>query len=159
MITSYFLSLHLCLSFYFFSFCRAEKFSVMNGSGQFVAIVDLTDFSWSKCPSISVIKDSIGLLKKHYPYRLGGVYIVNGGPTFNFLWSLVKPIMPKKALLKTFVINKKDEFEFLNNKIGKENFEEFYGGDMRETHRPNIEKYFDDGLKYLKINNVEIEIF
>ena len=130
----------------------------MNGSGQFVAIVDLTDFTWAKCPSISVIKDSIGLLKKHYPYRLGGVYIVNGGPTFNFLWNLIKPIMPKKALLKTFVLNKKEEYDFLNKKIGRENFEYFYGGDMEETHRSNIEKYFHDGLKYLTNENVEIEI-
>ena len=49
--------------------------------------------------------------------------------------------MPKKALLKTFVLNKKEEYDFLNNKIGRENFEYFYGGDMEETHRSNIEKY------------------
>ena len=137
---------------------RADKYSVAEGSGQFVAIIDLTDFSWSKCPSLNVIKDSIGLLKKHYPYRLGGVYIINGGTTFNFLWSMIKPILPKRALLKTFVVNKKDEYEFLVDKIGKENFENFYGGDREETQRFNIEKYFQDGLTYTTINNLEIEI-
>ena len=71
---------------------------------------------------------------------------------------MIKPILPKRALLKTFVVNKKDEYEFLVDKIGKENFENFYGGDREETQRFNIEKYFQDGLTYTTINNLEIEI-
>jgi CRAL/TRIO domain len=122
--------------------------SVQGGSGQFVAIVDLSGFAWSTCPPISMIKDSVGLLKKHYPYRLGGVFIVNGGATFNFLWSLVKPIMPKRALKKTFVLNKREEFTVLDDQIGSQYFEDSYGGERKE----NIvaEKYFKVGFWYKK---------
>lgn len=58
------------LKFVMYTIERADKMSVIRGSGQFIAVVDLSDFVWTKCPSISMIKDSIGLLKKHYPYRL-----------------------------------------------------------------------------------------
>ena len=117
--------------------------SVEGGSGQFVAIVDLSGFSWGTCPPISMIKDSVGLLKKHYPYRLGGVFIVNGGATFNFLWSIVKPIMPKRALLKTFVLNKKEEFSVLDDKIGADYFEDTYGGKTKENII--VDEYLKEG--------------
>lgn len=127
--------------------------SVQGGSGQFVAIVDLSGFSWSTCPPISMIKHSVGLLKKHYPYRLGGVFIVNGGATFNFLWSVVKPIMPKRALKKTFVLSKKEEFEVLDDKIGSQYFEDTYGGERKESII--AEEYFKEGFWYNK-NQVDI---
>ena len=122
--------------------------SVQGGSGQFVAIVDLSGFAWSTCPPISMIKDSVGLLKKHYPYRLGGVFIVNGGATFNFLWSVVKPIMPKRALKKTFVLNKKEEYAVLDDKIGSRYFEDAYGGERKESIV--AEEYFKQGFWYKK---------
>jgi CRAL/TRIO domain len=104
-------------SSYFESY-RADRMSVKSGSGQFIAVFDLAGFTWSTCPSISMIKDTIGLLKKHYPYRLGGIFILNGGTAFNFVWNLLKPIMPKRALLKTFVLNKKEEFSVLDHHLG-----------------------------------------
>ena len=119
--------------------------SVESGSGQFVAIVDLSGFNWYLSPSISMIKESIGLLKKHYPYRLGGVFIINGGATFNFIWNLVKPIMPKKALLKTFVLNKKEEYQILDEKIGMENIESAYGGKITGKYNVDVDKYFREG--------------
>ena len=119
--------------------------SVESGSGQFVAIVDLSGFNWYLSPSISMIKESIGLLKKHYPYRLGGVFIINGGATFNFIWNLVKPIMPKKALLKTFVLNKKEEYRILDEKIGMDNIESDYGGKIKGKYNIDVDNYFREG--------------
>jgi hypothetical protein len=143
------------LKFVMYTIERADKMSVSQGSGQFIAIVDLSDFNWSKCPSISMIKDSIGLLKKHYPYRLGGIFILNGGTTFNFLWSMIKPIMPKRALLKTHVLNKKDEFIVLDSKIGIEYIEDTYGGKIKED-RDNLDEYFRQGFWGNK--SIEIEV-
>ena len=57
-------------------------------------------------------------------------------------------MMPKRALLKTFVLNKKDEFNVLNDKIGKNNFEDIYGGDLTDFQNFNVEDYFESGKKY-----------
>lgn len=122
--------------------------SVKSGSGQFIAVFDLAGFTWSTCPSISMIKDTIGLLKKHYPYRLGGIFILNGGTAFNFVWNLLKPIMPKRALLKTFVLNKKEEFSVLDHHLGSNNLEEIYGGKVVGEPGDDVAQYFQEGYWY-----------
>ena len=52
--------------------------SVHDGCGEFVAVIDLDGFKWSNSLPIPMIKEAVTLLKRHYPYRLGGVYIING---------------------------------------------------------------------------------
>ena len=137
-------------------YCSADRMSVRSGSGQFIAVVDLAGFTWSTCPSISMIKDTIGLLKKHYPYRLGGIFILNGGTAFNFIWNLLKPIMPKRALLKTFVLNKKEEYLVLNEHLGNNNFEVIYGGKVVGEPSDDVAKYFQEGFWYSNSLNTEI---
>ena len=107
---------------------RADKQAVKYRSGQFVAIIDLADFSWSRSPPIGMIKEAVVLLRRHYPYRLGGVFIVNAGSAFNFLWNLVTPLLSKKAIGKTFVLGKHEMVGILDEKIGKEHIEVAYGG-------------------------------
>ena len=103
-----------------------------------------------------MIKDTIGLLKKHYPYRLGGIFILNGGTAFNFIWNLLKPIMPKRALLKTFVLNKKEEYLVLNEHLGNNNFEVIYGGKVVGEPSDDVAKYFQEGFWYSNSLNTEI---
>jgi CRAL/TRIO domain len=117
---------------------------VQSGSGEFVAVIDLEGFKWSNSLPIPLIKDAVTLLKRHYPYRLGGVFIINGSAAFTLLWSIIKPIMPRKTLSKTFVINKKQIKKTMCEKLGKEFVEEAYGGDVKEDHGDVI-KYFASG--------------
>ena len=46
-----------------------------------------------------MLKDAISLLKKHYPYRLGGIFIVNAPGLFSWIWNLVKPFMPARYVV------------------------------------------------------------
>ena len=117
---------------------------VQSGSGEFVAVIDLEGFKWSNSLPIPLIKEAVTLLKRHYPYRLGGVFIINGSAAFTLLWSIIKPIMPRKTLSKTFVINKKQIKKTMCDKLGKEFVEEAYGGDVREDHG-DVMKYFSTG--------------
>jgi hypothetical protein len=109
---------------------RADRMSVEQGCGEFVTVIDLEGFKWSTSIPIQMIKDAVTLLKKHYPYRLGSVFIINGSSTFTLLWNMIRPIMPRKVLGKTFVINKKDIAKVMCDKLGKENIEEAYGGEL-----------------------------
>ena len=114
---------------------------VQSGSGEFVAVIDLEGFKWSNSLPIPLIKEAVTLLKRHYPYRLGGVFIINWSAAFTLLWSIIKPIMPRKTLSKTFVINKKQIKKTMCDKLGKEFLEEAYGGDVKEDH-DDVTKYF-----------------
>lgn len=155
---------------------RTDKQSVFEaGSGEFVSIVDLEvrsfthtyqyfiptkipkkthtqNFSWSTSPSISLMKECMDLLKKHYPYRMGGIFIVNAGMTFNLLWNVLKPLMPRRALAKTFNLGKaRSNYakKILEEKIGLEHLEKSYGG-MREVDEglQDIDAYFKRGYWY-----------
>mmetsp|Transcript_21112 Transcript_21112/g.20452 ORF Transcript_21112/g.20452 Transcript_21112/m.20452 type:complete len:382 (+) Transcript_21112:106-1251(+) len=123
---------------------RADRMSVEQGCGEFVTVIDLEGFKWSTSIPIQMIKDAVTLLKKHYPYRLGSVFIINGSSTFTLLWNMIRPIMPRKVLGKTFVINKKDIAKVMCDKLGKENIEEAYGGIIKEDHSDTA-KYFAQG--------------
>jgi CRAL/TRIO domain len=117
---------------------------VQNGCGEFIAIIDLEGFKWSNSIPIPMIKEAVNLLKKHYPYRLGGVFILNGSSTFTLLWNMIKPIMPRKALGKTFVISKKNVNRVMCEKLGKERIEESYGGLVKED-LTDIPRYLATG--------------
>ena len=116
---------------------RADRQSELLLSGEFVSVLDLEGFTFGKCPPVAFMKQAITLLKRHYPYRLAGVYVVNAGATFNFLWSLLKPILPRKALAKTFVLNKKESAAFLCDHIGRDYLEVKYGGMLSEQFHPD----------------------
>ena len=87
------------------------------------------------------VKQCLHLLKMHYPYRLGAVFIVNVNPAFNILWSLLKQVLPRKVLAKTFVLNRSSSNRIICDKLGSEYVEEDYGGTVKETHR-NTAAYF-----------------
>ena len=114
---------------------------VQSGCGEFVAVIDLEGFKWSHSLPIPMIKEAVNLLKKHYPYRLGGVFIINGSSTFTLLWNIIRPIMPRKALSKTFVINKRNIEKIMSEKLGKEFIEICYGGNVKEDH-DDVSRYF-----------------
>ena len=135
-------------------YSRADQLSVMKGSGEFVSIIDMDGFNWSKCPPIAMLKDSIGILKRHYAYRLGANIIVNAGPTFHLIWNLLKPFLPATALAKTYVLNKSEAFRVLDEMLGRENIEEDYGGLLKEDNTL-VEEYFSQG--YWDVVKVERE--
>jgi len=125
---------------------RADRLAVENKSGQFVAVIDLEGFSLSTCPPISMIKTALGLLKKNYPYRLAGIFVINAGSAFTIMWNIVRPLMPKRALLKTFVLSKSEASSVLNEKLGLENLEDSYGGKCKEFDMiGDIDNYISKG--------------
>jgi CRAL/TRIO domain len=107
---------------------RADRLSVQSLSGEFIAIIDFEGVSLSHCPPLSVIKAAIGLLKLHYPYRLGGIYVTNAGFGFSMLWKIIRPLLPKLALQKTHIVSKKDYSRLLCSDMGEDCVEELYGG-------------------------------
>ena len=32
----------------------------------------------------------------HYPYRIGAIYLINATTSFNFLWGMMKGMLPKR---------------------------------------------------------------
>ena len=56
---------------------------MQSGSGEFVAVIDLEGFKWSNSLPIPLINEAVTLLKRHYPHRLVGVFIINGSAAFN----------------------------------------------------------------------------
>jgi hypothetical protein len=56
--------------------------------------------------------------------------VINASGTFMFIWKLIKPLIPKKALLKTFVLSKKERDKILEEKIGLDFLEQNLGGNL-----------------------------
>lgn len=106
-------------------------------SGEFISIMDLDGLTYAQCPPVSFLKQAISLLKLHYPYRLSAVYVVNAGGAFNMLYNMMKPILPKKALAKTYVLKAEESNAFLVDTIGMGQLERRYGGEMEEYFHPS----------------------
>ena len=111
-----------------------DRLSVDLTSGEFVCILDLDELSFNNCPPVTVMKEAISLLKRHYPYRLHAIYVVNSGIVFTTIWKLLKPFVPGRVLRKmTFTTSKLDMQQTLTQQIGKENVEISYGGEKSDT--------------------------
>lgn len=111
-----------------FTINRAEMMATSRGIGEFVAIIDMDGFSWSKSPTVASLKELMANLKMHFPYRLQAVYIVNTSMAFSMLWKIFKPILPKRAIDKTHILSKRETEKALEEKVGLENVEVGYGG-------------------------------
>ena len=130
---------------------RADRLSVERGTGEFVTIIDLDGFSFANSLPIPTVKECLNLLKHHYPYRLGGVFIINGSPAFNLMWSMLKPILPRRALGKTFVLGRKDASRVMVDKLGRDCIEDAYGGLLKENQiTDNVDSYFKGGYWHNK---------
>eukprot|EP01034_Spumella_vulgaris_P029316 gene29316-36343_t len=125
---------------------RADRMSVESGSGEFVTLIDFEGFSWTRCPPIAYLQKAIVLLRMHYPYRLAGIYILNAGSAFHFVWQLIKPLLPKKALQKTIMMSRGESAHLLANLVGRESLEVTYGGVQPEVNQSNVEHYFATGF-------------
>ena len=116
---------------------KADRLSTMKGSGEFLVIVDLNGLSWKTCPPIKTMGQVIGFLKRHFPYRLHAIYIINVGIIFDTIWSFIKPMVPPRALRKTIFLKKDENSKLLLQNIGS-GLEFTYGG------KTAIPKYEDD---------------
>lgn len=107
---------------------RADTTSVRTHSGEFLALIDFEGVTLKQMPPFAVIKATINLLKLHYPYRLGGIYVTNTGFAFNMIWRLIKPLLPRLALSKTHIVHARDYKKVIHAHIGAEHVEKGYGG-------------------------------
>jgi hypothetical protein len=107
---------------------RADQLCVKSGSGEFIALVDYDGFSLLHMPPLKVIKTAIELVMVHYPYRLGGIFVLNSGISFNIAWRVIRPLLPKAALSKTHIVNDKNRLKVFSTHIGEDRIETTYGG-------------------------------
>lgn len=99
------------------------------------------------CPPVSVIKEGLGLLKRNYPYRLSNIFVVNAGTAFMFIWNIIKPLIPQRALKKTMVLEKKEMKQVLDDNIGLDSLETAYGGPLEEAAvTKDVKKYLSSGF-------------
>ena len=107
---------------------KADVLSEVSLSGEFIAVIDFDGVSLGNMPPFKVIHTAIDLLKLHYPYRLGGVFVMNTGFTFTMIWRMIRPLLPKLALSKTHIVSKRDRKRILFASIGEDFLESSYGG-------------------------------
>ena len=103
-----------------------DRASVDKGSGEFVTIVDLKGLSFSNAPPLAAIRESIGLLKRNYPWRVNAIYVLNGGGIFDTLWSVIKPLISPKAASKIIILRSKEAKPIIHAAIGRTNLEVEY---------------------------------
>ena len=126
-------SMNTYLDMLMYSVEMIDRLSVDLTSGEFICILDLDQLSLKNCPPVSVMKEAITLLKRHYPYRLHAIYVVNSGIVFTTIWKLLKPFVPGRVLRKmTITTSKLDMQRTLLTQIGKENIEVAYGGEKSD---------------------------
>lgn len=107
---------------------RADRLCEENRSGEFIALIDFEGVSMRNLPPFRVIRTAIDLLKLHYPYRVGGIFVIKTGATFNIIWKVFRPLLPKAVLAKTFIVSDKDREKILFSQVGEEFIEATYGG-------------------------------
>ena len=112
-----------------------------------MVVVDLQDFSFSNCPSISAIKTAMGLLKSHYPHRFAGMFILNTNSVFKFVWNILRPLVPKKALAKVHVLGKGQNHAYLEQHLGLAKLDQAVGGKITHSFSTNkeVNAYFASG--------------
>ena len=76
-------------------------------------------------------------------------YIFHIGTAFNLLFKILKPVMPKKAQEKTFVLDKNEVFGVLKSKLGVDVLEESMGGTRpNQRELENVQEYIKSGYWY-----------
>ena len=122
---------------------RADRLCEESQSGEFIAVIDFEGVTLRNLPPFKAIRLAIDLLKQHYPYRLGGIYIIKTGITFNIVWKIFRPLLPKPVLAKTFIVSESDREKILFAQVGEEFLESSYGG---KANTPlNFRKYLQLG--------------
>jgi len=134
--------LYLDMLMYNVEKANAESQEPHVASGEFIGIVDLKGITFDTLPPLSTFKLAIGLLKRHYPYRLRTLYALNGGIVFTTFWKLLKPLVPLRAQQKIKILSVADFATVLQPEIGAENLEAEYGG-VLEDGVEDIDTYFD----------------
>lgn len=125
---------------------KAVEHTNSKGNGEFIAIVDMEGFSWGKCPPVASLKELMNYLKRHFPYRLQAVYLVNASMGFSILWKIFKPILPKRAVEKTHILTNREAVKMLSERVGLEHVEEDYGGKKpRSWAIADLDAYLNNG--------------
>jgi hypothetical protein len=105
-------------------------------------VIDFEGVTLGHMPPLKVIKTAINLLKLHYPYRLGGIFVLNTGFAFNMIWRVIRPLLPKLALSKTHIVNGKEKSKVFSTHIGEDYIETTYGG--RRHAVTDVVAYFSE---------------
>ena len=112
-----------------------------------MALIDVNKLTWSRSPPMSVMRQAISLLGKHYPYRVAGIYLLNSSGPFQMLWGMIKPLVSKRVLEKTAVLGaigvdgsgkKSKASDLLDERLSLSYLEESYGGQQPVVTRVDV---------------------
>jgi hypothetical protein len=101
--------------------------------GKFNAVIDTTNYEWSKMPNIAHIKQHVTMLQDHYPDRLGVLLLINLSRSAEFFVNIVKNLLTKEVREKIMVLphNKEKALAQLGAVVENEYIPDWLGGPDR----------------------------
>lgn len=112
-------------------------------TGTFVAVVDAANFHWHKAPNIRYwVRQTITMLKDHYPHRLGGIYVYNMSSMTEMVMQLIRPLLPARVRDLTHIVKSRhDLVGSLGNALTEDDNFVFH---TESYYEPNIFHWSDE---------------
>lgn len=109
-------------------------------NGQFVTIVDLSNFQLSKAPPLKFVRETFHSLQVHYPFCLGGLFVINAATPVQLVWKTLQHMLSEKTRAKIRFLSNVEKQRVLASTIGYANLENEFGGGVDFQWNPR--QYF-----------------
>lgn len=120
-------------------------------TGTFIAIVDAGYFQWHKVPNLRYwVRQTIAMLKDHYPHRLGGIYVYNMSSLTELVMQLLRPLLPVRVRGLTHIVRSKTDLAatgILKQAMSEDDRFVFHAESYFEPHRFHWSD--EEGRQYL----------
>jgi hypothetical protein len=84
---------------------------------ELICLVDAKDLGMMNAPSMQFIAETIEVLSRHYPRRLGQLFIINVSSVVFFLWDLISSLLSEVTRKKIQFLT--DDKEDMRKRIGE----------------------------------------
>ena len=81
-----------------------------------VYIIDCADVGLTNAPATSFVAQLIGVLGKHYPKRMGQIFICNVSSVFYFVWNVVSLSLAEMTVKKIQILT--SDIDEMRTRIG-----------------------------------------
>ena len=82
-----------------------------------VYIIDCEGVGLTTAPATAFVSQLIGVLGKHYPRRMGQIFICNVSSVFYFIWNVVSLSLAEMTVKKVQILT--SDIEDMRTRIGK----------------------------------------
>lgn len=128
-------------------------------NGKFNIVIDASEFSMSKAPSLKQFKQVFGMLQDHFPNRLGMLMMVNLSWIAETVVKLILPLCAKGVREKVKILSGSDEkrlHSFIDLMGSIDHVPDWLGGN--DTYKFNKDTYYgtynnDKGTKNKRVQN------